>query len=126
MGNIELDCSLFEKILVSLMGNAFYRMNQKGVIEIMTEKNGDHAIVSLAYQMPYISDDDIDHFFYPFVVDYPFPDEASPEPVMDVPICKVLIHKHGGIINVTKGKAHTVKITISLPYGDRNKLRSSP
>jgi len=126
LGKIDLDCSLFEKILVSLMGNAFYRMNQKGEIEIVTEKNGEYAIVSLAYKTPFISNDDIDHFFYPFVVDYPFPEGASPKPFMDVPICKVLIHKHGGIINVSKGKANTVKITISLPYEEQNDQRSSP
>lgn len=125
LDKVHLDCSLFEKILVSLMGNAFYRMKQKGELEIVTEKNGEYAIVSLAYKTPFISDDDIDHFFYPFVVDYPYPEGTSPKPVMDVPICKVLIHKHGGIINVSKGKENTIKITISLPRREPNNQRSS-
>ena len=59
---------------------------------------------------------DIEHFFYPFVVDYPFQKQSTSSHIMDVPICRVLIHKHGGIINVSKEKENTVKITISLPY----------
>jgi PAS domain S-box-containing protein len=120
LGKVNLDSSLFEKIMVSLMENAFYRMNQTGAMEIVTDRNGGYAVVSLAYETPFISDDDIDHFFYPFVVDYPFPERDSPKHVMDIPICKVLIHKHGGIINVDKGKANTVKVTISLPYEEQN------
>jgi hypothetical protein len=34
---------------------------------------------------------------------------------MDIPICRVLIHKHGGIINVSKEDENLIKITISLP-----------
>ena len=120
LGKIKLDSGLFEKVLVSLMENAFYRMKQQGQLEIVTEKNEKYAIVALSYQMPFISDDDIDHFFYPFIVDYPFSAEVSEKHVMDVPICKVLIHKHGGIINVTKEKDNLVKITISLPYAETN------
>jgi PAS domain S-box-containing protein len=120
LGKINLDCGLFEKILVSLMENAFYRMNQKGKIEIVTEKNGGYATVTLDYKMPFISDDDIDHFFYPFVVDYPFSEGVSEKHIMDVPLCKVLIHKHGGIINVTKERGNMVRITISLPYEEQN------
>jgi K+-sensing histidine kinase KdpD len=113
---IKLDCELFEKVLVSLMGNAFFRMNQKGEIEVVTGKDGGSVTLTLSYRMAYISDDDIEHFFYPFVADYPFQKQSTSAHIMDVPICRVLIHKHGGIINVSKEKENTVKITISLPY----------
>ncbi|MDP2798618.1 MAG: hypothetical protein Q8O60_01865, partial [Deltaproteobacteria bacterium] len=110
-----LDRDLFEKVLISLMKNAFYRMRQKGEINVATGKNGGYATVTLAYRVPFISDDDIEHFFYPFAVAYPFAGGGPDRDIMDVPICKVVIHKHGGVINVSKEDDNLVKINISLP-----------
>jgi len=112
---IKLDCDLFEKALISLMKNAFYRMRQKGEIKVATGRNGGYATVTLAYRVPLISDDDIEHFFYPFAVAYPFASGGPDRDIMDVPICKIVIHKHGGIINVIKEDDDLVKINISLP-----------
>jgi len=112
---IKLDCDLFEKVLINLLENAFYRMQGKGEVEVATGKSGGYATVNLAYRVGYISDDDIEQFFYPFVVDYPFPKGVSGENIMDLPICTVLIHKHGGIINVNKEDDNLVRITVSLP-----------
>ncbi|MDP3030090.1 MAG: cache domain-containing protein [Deltaproteobacteria bacterium] len=112
---MKLDRDLFEKVLVSLMENAFYRMGQKGEIKVATRGNGGYATVTLAYRVPFISDDDIEHFFYPFAVAYPLAGGGPDRDIMDVPICKVVIHKHGGVINVSKEDDNLVKINISLP-----------
>jgi PAS domain S-box-containing protein len=112
---IQLDCNLFERVLTNLIENALYRMKEKGKIQVATDRNGRYAQVILSYKLPHISDDDIEHFFYPFVVDYPFAKGQPDEAIMDVPMCRVIIHKHGGIINVRKENDNVVKITISLP-----------
>ena len=113
---IRLDCDLFENVLINLMENAFFRMKEKGEIQVTTNKNDDYAKVTLAYKVHHISEDDIDHFFYPFVAEYPFAEGKPHRAIMDVPMCKVIIHKHGGIINVSKEDDNIVKITISLPF----------
>jgi len=113
---IKLDVDLFEKVLVNLMKNAFYRMRQEDGIEVTTGKSGGYVTVTLAYKVSFISDDDIEQFFYPFVVDYPFRKEVADEDIMDLPICRVLIRKHGGIINVEKDDKNLLNITISLPH----------
>lgn len=113
---LQLDCDLFEKVLLGLMENAFFRMGQQGRIEITTRQNGRYATLIMSYELAFVSEDDIDHYFYPFVVDYPFSETRQNRTVLDIPICKVLVHKHGGIINVNKEGDNTVKITISLPY----------
>jgi PAS domain S-box-containing protein len=112
---VNLDCNLFEKVLVHLVENAFYRMNQKGKVEVTTRKDDGYATVTIAYEVPFISDEDLEHFFYPFIIDYPFPKAKPDSDIMDVPICRVVIHKHGGIVNVSKEGHNLVKITISLP-----------
>jgi PAS domain S-box-containing protein len=115
LDEIKLDCDLFEKVLINLMENAFYRMGQKGEIAVSTRRNGEYATVTLAYRVPFISDDDIEDFFYPFAVAYPFANGGLDENIVDVPICRVVIHKHGGIITVKKEDDNLVKINISLP-----------
>jgi PAS domain S-box-containing protein len=112
---LSLDCNLFEKVLISLMENAFYRMGEEGELEVTTEKNSSYATVTLSYRVPFISDDDIEHFFYPFMMGHPLARDVPEKDIMDVPICKVVIHKHGGIINVSKQDHNLIRISISLP-----------
>lgn len=112
---LELDREQFEKCLIFLMENAFYRMRHKGEIYVLTKKIGEHAIISLTYKVPFISDDDINVFFYPFTVAYPFKSGEENGNIMDVPICKRIIHNHCGIINVSREDDNNLWIDISLP-----------
>jgi PAS domain S-box-containing protein len=112
---LNLDCPLIQNVLINLMENAFYRMHQKGKLEVTTGKNGRYATITISYKVPFISDDDIEHFFYPFVIDYPFEKALPQRDVMDIPICTVVIHKHGGLINVQKENDNRIRINMSLP-----------
>ena len=114
LGSLNLDGTLFQNVLVSLMKNAYFRMGGQGKISISTRENSGHVNLTIAYHLPFVADDDIDHFFYPFVVDYPFRNGEQSQNIMDVPICRVLIHKHGGIIHVNKEGENKVVITITL------------
>ena len=115
LGLIPLDEKLLEKVLTSLMENAWQRMGQKGEMELTTHKNGGVAVVTLTFQVPYIFTDDIEHYFYPFTVDYLSVKNAPVSDLVDVSSPKVAIQKHGGKINVTQEDDHHIKITISLP-----------
>jgi PAS domain S-box-containing protein len=114
--SVKLDADLIEKVLTNLMENAFFRMKEEGEVRIVTVRNGEYAKVILTYEVSHISDDDIEHFFYPFVVSYPFIEETSDTPIMDVPMCRVIVLKHGGMISVCKEDERVVRITISLPF----------
>ena len=115
LGLIPLDENLFEQALMNLMENAWDRMGQKGELELITHKNGETATITLTFPVAYITPDDIEHYFYPFTVDY---SSAKNSPVSDPPdvsISKVIIHKHGGTINVTQEDDHRLKLIITLP-----------
>ncbi len=115
LGLIPLDENLFEKALTNLMENAWERMGQKGEMELSTHKNGETATVTLTFPVPYISPDDIDHYFYPFTVDYSSVKNSPVSDLPDVSISKVVIHKHGGTISVTQEDDHRLKLIITLP-----------
>jgi K+-sensing histidine kinase KdpD len=107
---------LLEKALQHLLENAWHRMGQKGDLELVTQKNGGVASVTLTYPVPFISEDDLEHYFYPFTVDYsPVKNGQADLEQLDVSIPKVVIHKHGGVIHVTKENGQRIKLTIALP-----------
>jgi len=113
--SLRLDRLKFRNCLVQLLENAYYRMQRKGEIKVSTRRVGEHAIVSLVYNAPFISDDDIHDFFYPFMVAFPFKDGEEEGDVVDLPVCKRIIHGHCGIINVSRENETSLWIDIALP-----------
>jgi K+-sensing histidine kinase KdpD len=112
---IKLDLDLLAQTLAHLMEHAWRQMGKNGDLEVGTNKNGAQATVTLGYHAPDLAEDDLDQFFYPFALDVPS-DKGVPLPGLgDVSLAKVVIHQHGGVINVTKENAQRIKITISLP-----------
>ena len=89
--------------------------DRKGEMDLMTHKNGETATITLTYQVPFISPDDIEDYFYPFTVDYSSVKKNYDSDPPDVSISKMIIHKHRGTINVIQEDAHQIKITIALP-----------
>jgi PAS domain S-box-containing protein len=115
LGLIPLDPALFSSALVNLLENACQRMGEKGKMVLSTHKSGDLAVLTLTYGICRIPDDDLEHYFYPFAIDYfPVKNGLIPE-VVDVSISKVIIHKHGGQIQVSRADDQHVRITLSLP-----------
>jgi PAS domain S-box-containing protein len=115
IGDLELDAGQFKNCLISLIENAFYRMHQIGEIKICTKRTGEHATVTLTYWLPYITDDDVKDFFYPFTVSYPCDESDAHKNGMDISICKRIVHNHCGMITVSNGDKHNLWIDISLP-----------
>lgn len=114
--DLQLDTDKFKKCLVQLMENAVHRMQRPDELLVETKKIGEHAIVSIVYKLPLISEDDINDFFYPFTVAYPFPcGDLDNDIIMDIPVCKRIIHSHCGMINVSREEDEKLWIDISLP-----------
>ena len=112
---LPLDHEQMRKCFANLMENSFYRMQQKGILQVTTQKIGEHATVAFSYKIPFISDDDIHDFFYPFTVTYPFKKDSANGDIMDIPVCKLIILNHCGIVNVSREEDNGLCIDVSLP-----------
>jgi PAS domain S-box-containing protein len=115
LGLLPLDEEMLDEALVNLLENAWQRMNQKGELNVTTQKIGSQAIITILYRLPHIFADDIEHYFYPFIMDTSSAKESTIFDAADVSIPKVIIFKHGGKINVNREEDQQIKITISLP-----------
>ena len=102
---IRADRSHLRNALETILKNACSHMPEQSCLRVRTTYNG-AAVVQLSYPALHVADDDMEHFFYPFVSD------KLGEADLQVPLTKMVIHKHGGIINITRDEQNQVVITI--------------
>jgi K+-sensing histidine kinase KdpD len=115
LGPIKLDLELFIQTLTHLLEHAWRQMEENGALEVSTKKKGVQGTVTLGYHVPHLADEDLEHFFYPFALNAPA-EKGDPLPERgDVSLAKIVIHQHGGVINVSKENTRRIKITISFP-----------
>jgi PAS domain S-box-containing protein len=104
---IRADRSHLRNALETILKNACSHMPEQSCLRVSTTYNG-AAVVQLSYPALHVADDDMEHFFYPFVSD------KLGEADLKVPLTKVVIHKHGGVINITRDEQNQVVITITF------------
>ncbi len=103
------------QVLEALLRNALERMPQGAALTIRTSQRQDVVELSMRYPARDIRADEAEHFFYPFSTSPPASDE------IDLPMCKIIIGKHGGAINVCVEPAEEFVIRMSLPIQDDRK-----
>lgn len=106
---ISVDQAKMEQVLRTLLRNAFNQMPSGTNLSIGTAFDQDMFQLAMRYPVRHMSRDDVEHFFYPFTtfkVDYQ---------LVDLPMSKILVHKHGGMIEVKLGKSGELSIRILLP-----------
>jgi PAS domain S-box-containing protein len=106
---ILVDQVRMEQVLRTLLRNALNQMPSGANLSISTALDQDMFQLAMRYPVRHVSRDDVEHFFYPFTtfkVDYQ---------LVDLPMSKILVHKHGGMIEVKLGKSGELSIRILLP-----------
>lgn len=106
---VALDRSLFKRVLGSVVqAMVSYCLGQGGLsVQTYTGENAVH--VEMEVSRVQISPDDIDHFFYPFTT------RIDPTKALDLPLVKMIIHKHRGVILLHRKEPDKLLLNISLP-----------
>ena len=117
---IQADRGHLCQALGTILQNACHHMPEQSRLLVTTSYDG-AAVVRLAYPALHMAEDDMDHFFYPFVA------EELVEADLEVPLTKMVIHRHGGIINIDRDEEDQIVITISFSpaVGRRQQLGGS-
>jgi PAS domain S-box-containing protein len=106
---IEADRGLMERVWINLIRNAAYQMPSKGQLKIVVRSKDGRVIYKVIYPAGYLSDDHLRHFFYPFTT------EDADASQVDLPLVPVIVHKHGGVINVGRLGDDLVSVSVELP-----------
>jgi len=106
---VLLDRALMAAAFHVLIRNAMMRMSEGGTLLVSTQHLPETCHVSIEYPMEKVSPEDIEHFFFPFV------GKESDFYDLDLPRAKMIVYKHGGLIEVAGENEGSILITIDLP-----------
>jgi PAS domain S-box-containing protein len=104
---ILADRTQLSRALERILRQACKHMAERSRLKVATARNG-KAVVRLSYPGIHLAGDDMEHFFYPFVAD------ELGEADLELPMTKVVIHKHGGIINIFRDDVGQIMIVITF------------
>lgn len=103
------DRRLLAQVLETLFANALLQMPEGSNLTIRTSRTEEMLELVTSYPAPHLSLDDAEHLFYPFITPRVSFD------TIDLPLCKIIISKHGGLITVHLEPTKELVLRISLP-----------
>lgn len=107
---ILLDQELFKQALVTILRAALsYCKPAESLLDFRTTPGENSINLELLVQGMQLSDDDIDHFFYPFT------SRVGEAKSVELPAAKMIIHKHMAVLKMARKSPDEVLLTISLP-----------
>ena len=116
---VAMNEDMFRKAFTTLCRHTLFFMDEGGRLHITSRVEGDRVLIRWQYPNSTFSRDDLDHYFYPFVSTGP------PDPVIhDLPIAKIILHKHGGLIQVSLRKKGEIVLAATLPVFNEEPLRA--
>lgn len=78
-------------------------------ISISSYLEDSKAVVEISHEMLHLSDDDIEQFFFPHI------EPKIEESVLDLPLAKIIVHRHGGRIDLMRGEQDILNMNIKIP-----------
>lgn len=106
---VMIDEELMEQGLRSILATLVFYAANRASFSCSVKKEDHFLHIDFTVEPALISDDDMEHFFYPFTRH-----QDEPE-MMDLPVAKIVIHKHGGWVDIAKTSEQAIKLTIILP-----------
>ncbi|MGC8719331.1 MAG: cache domain-containing protein [Thermodesulforhabdaceae bacterium] len=106
---VMIDEELMEQGLRSIVGTLVFYAAHRSTFNCTAAKQNGFLHIEFTVEPTLLSHDDIEHFFYPFTTHLDAPE------MMDLPMAKITIHKHGGWVEISPFGNQGVKLTIILP-----------
>ena len=113
---IQGDESFLCRALETLLKHAIYTMADAEKLFISMFQEMDYVVIIIRHRVEAFSEDDLDQFFLPR-----FTSRAG-YPILELPLSKVIIHRHGGKIDVSLNNK-IIEIRTELPIKAPGTLR---
>jgi sensor histidine kinase regulating citrate/malate metabolism len=75
----------------------------------VSQENG-QLVTTIQHRAEGLSEDDLEQFFFPRFT------SKGGSAVLELPLAKAIIHRHGGKIDVNREKENDIVLVIALPY----------
>jgi nitrogen-specific signal transduction histidine kinase len=107
---VLMDRLLFRKVLDSVLMALVSYCRAGGEVGLRTFLGENVIQLEMVAKEVQVSEDDIQHFFYPFM------SREDPSKSLDLPLAKMIIHKHRGLIHLAQKHPDQLVLNISLPF----------
>ena len=107
--NIQADYKILCQAIINILKHSIVSTPPDGSISISSVIRDDEVVVEISQIIEHISDADIEQFFFPHI------EPNMEESVLDLPLSKIIIHRHGGKIDLVREENNLIKIIISFP-----------
>ncbi|NTV42912.1 MAG: hypothetical protein HGA63_06390 [Syntrophobacteraceae bacterium] len=106
---IPVDKELFRSLLRTMFFALADICPQGRKLEVSTLAVDDAVQIELVVKGTRVSDDEIEHFFYPFT------SRGEHAEALDLPLAKMIVHKHQGLIDLVREEPDRLILKIRLP-----------
>jgi PAS domain S-box-containing protein len=107
---VLMDRDLLQRALETLTRHTLFHMNEATGIQVRLTLEDEWVRIRWHYESSTLARDDLDHYFFPFLAQG-MPDAS----LLDLPVAKIIIHKHGGLVQVGQGKGKEIVLQVALP-----------
>jgi len=94
--------------LDSMIRHAIVSMPEGDTLDVSSRTKDDENVIRLSFLGSRVSDDDLDQFFFPHL------EEDPKESILDLPLSKIIIHRHGGHVDVFREEEQLIT-EVGLP-----------
>jgi len=105
---IQADEQRLSQALENLIKHAIVSTPAGGTLSISTSRLGDRVVIHLRHKVRRLSEDDLDKFFFPHI------EEAGEGTIMDLPLSRIVVHRHGGKVDLFQEGENAVVLRIEL------------
>jgi PAS domain S-box-containing protein len=117
--HIQADAGLINRVFENLFKLALTSIPKGETLQVATRLEDDHVVVEVIQKMQGVDDEDLDQFFMPRFTGKP---DAV---VLDLPLSKIIIHRHGGTIKVSRKEDNAIIVEIELPVMTNRETRAT-
>jgi PAS domain S-box-containing protein len=107
--DIDADHKILCQSFINILKHSIVSSPLDENISVSTTFRDDEVVVTITHEFKHMSNSDIEQFFFPHI------EQKLEESVLDLPLSKIIIHRHGGKINLIKIGDNTLKIIIAFP-----------
>jgi signal transduction histidine kinase len=106
---IQGDKERLDEAFENLLKHAVVSMPEGEQLILTTSQLGDRVVVSMSHKVHRLSEDDLDKFFFPHI------EEEMSWEILDLPLSKIILHRHGGKVDLIREGRNFITLRIELP-----------
>ena len=106
---VLLDPVLFKSALENMLQGMLFLCQPQSKLQVRSYTGENTVHLEVLIRGTSVSDDDLEHFFYPFTA------QSDRTKKLDLPLAKMIIHKHQGLVRFRRSDKDQLVLDITLP-----------